>query len=66
MLLVSFLVPGFSCAAPDSIAAIVNKDIITLKELNDYAAFAGMQEQGARAKSRQELLAKLQPGVTKQ
>jgi len=46
MMLVSFLVPGSSCAAPDSIAAIVNKDIITLKELNDYAAFAGMQEQG--------------------
>jgi len=59
MMLVSFLVPGSSCAAPDSIAAIVNKDIITLKELNDYAAFAGMQEQGARAKSRQELLSKL-------
>jgi len=59
IMLVLFLVPGSSCAAPDSIAAIVNKDIITLKELNDYAAFTGMQEQGARVKSRQELLAKL-------
>ncbi len=59
IMLVLFLVPGSSCAAPDSIAAIVNKDIITLKELNDYVAFAGMQEQGARAKSRQELLFKL-------
>ncbi len=59
MMLVLFLVPGSSCAAPDSIAAVVNKDIITLKELNDYAAFTGMQEQGGRAKSRQELLAKL-------
>ncbi len=55
----SFFLPCSSCPAQDSIAAVVNKEIITLKELNDYAAFAGMQEGTAPAKSRQELLNKL-------
>jgi len=53
------LVPCAACLAQGSIAAIVNKEIITLKELNDYAGFVGVQDGAPSAKNRQELLNKL-------
>ncbi|MFA5320090.1 MAG: peptidyl-prolyl cis-trans isomerase [Candidatus Omnitrophota bacterium] len=54
-----FFVSCAVCLAQDSIAAIVNKEIITLKELSDYAGFVGVQDGAPSAKSRRELLNKL-------
>jgi parvulin-like peptidyl-prolyl isomerase len=54
-----FLWPS-ACRAQDKIAAIVNSQIITSKELNDYAGFMRMERRpGAPAKDDRQLLDKL-------